>query len=331
MAYATINKPTDYFNTKTYSGNSSTQAITGVGFQPDWVWLKRRDQTAWHYLTDAVRGVQKTIFSNDTSAEVTKGTGLTAFNSDGFTLGSEGDVNESGGTYVGWNWLASNTTTSNTDGSITSTVSANTSAGFSIVSYTGTGSSSTTGHGLNSAPEIMISKSRTAVQNWSVHTTIIDGSLDYLVLNDTSAKADSSFTAPTSTVIPTRTGSDYISYNFHSVKGYSKFGSYTGNGNADGPVIYTGFKPAMIIFKNTTGEFWNIFDNKRDPSNQVDAKLYPNGNNAEASTSQLDFLSNGFKLRNTEPEFNQSGTEIIYMAFAESPLVGTNNIPATAR
>ena len=332
MAYSTINKPSDYFNTKLYSGTNTPQSITGVGFQPDWTWIKVRNVADNHFIYDSVRGATKFVHSDLSNAEGTLANGLTSFNSDGFSLGDSGSTNNASNTFASWNWKANGTASSNTDGSITSSVSANTTSGFSIVSYTGTGSSSTTGHGLNSAPEIMFSKSRTAVQNWSVHTTIIDGSFDYLVLNDTNAKADSGFTAPTSTVIPTRVGSDYISYNFHSVKGFSKFGTYTGNADADGPFIYTGFKPSFVMIKKYSGTgHWMMMDNARNTFNEIGERLKANATDAGADASYQDHLSNGFKIRTNADSWNGSGANYIYMAFAEAPLVGTNNIPATAR
>jgi len=343
MAYTTIKKPSDYFNTKLYDGTGSVANVTGVGFQPDFTWIKRRNDTRSHFVTDAVRGAGKQLKTNLTGTETSYSGYLNSFISDGFTLGTDGDSNDTGGTYTSWNWLANNTSgSSNTDGSITSTVSANTTSGFSIVSYTGNGSTNqSVGHGLSQAPEILITKGRTNTQNWAVYGSVI-GVDKRLYLNTTDAVATLSGYLPadtssvinlsgTSSMSNINTSSiDYITYAFHSVKGYSKIGSYTGNGNANGTFVYTGFKPAFVMIKNTGAtEFWSMFDNKRDPHNQMDKKLYPNGNNAESTTSQLDFVSNGFKLRNSESEFNQSGNTMIYMAFAEEPLVGDN--PCTAR
>jgi hypothetical protein len=344
MAYTTIKKPSDYFNTKTYSGNSSTQAITSVNFQPDFTWLKRRDQTSFHYLFDSIRGVQKRLSSNSDTTEATVSTSLTSFDSDGFTLGSEGDVNESGGTYVGWNWLADNTSgSSNTDGSITSTVSANTTSGFSIVSYTGTGANATVGHGLGVAPAMIMIKCRSRIEEWVVYNQAM-GNTHAIPLNLTEAKSTSSTfwqdTNPSSSVFyigannkHNQSGETFIAYCFAEKTGYSKFGSYTGNGNADGTFVYTGFKPAFTMIKRTdTTSDWNIMDNKRAVSFNPNTKeLYANSNQAEATGGQTirDFLSNGFKLRGTSGGTNASGGTYIYMAFAEEPLVGDN--PATAR
>jgi len=341
MAYTTIKKPSDYFNTKTYSGNSSTQAITSVNFQPDFTWLKRRDQTSFHYLFDSIRGVQKRLSSNSDTTEATVSTSLTSFDSDGFTLGSEGDVNESGGTYVGWNWLGANGTASNTDGSITSTVSANTTSGFSIVSFTGTGATATVGHGLGVKPDLIIAKNRTDAVDWYVYHSSL-GATKNLRLNQTSAELTESAvwdnTEPTTSVISVNNANgtngsskNLIFYCFAEKKGYSKFGSYSGAGS-NLPFIYTGFKPAFLIIRRTdVGDNWVMFDNKRNEFNLTDKRLYPNSNVAEATASSvsLDLLSNGFKLQGTDSQINNPSGSYIYMAFAAEPLVGDN--PATAR
>jgi hypothetical protein len=340
MAYTTINKSSVHFNTKLYTGNGGTNAQTGVGFQPDFTWIKARSNAENHNLFDAVRGVTKRIRSNGTEAEDTRATSLTAFGTDGFTLGSGSQVNTNGWTFASWNWKANGAGSANTDGSINSTVSANTTAGFSIVSFTtGSSGNNTYGHGLGSTPSLIIVRPRDNTSGWFVyHKTLGNG--NYLRLNDTDVSASSSLfgnTTPTSSVFTINSGAyggnySSIAYCFAEKTGYSKFGSYVGNGNADGAFIYTGFKPAFVLIKNTGAtEFWSMFDNKRDPHNQMDKKLYPNGSNAESTTSQLDFVSNGFKLRNSESEFNQSGNTMIYMCFAEAPLVGTNNVPCTAR
>ena len=348
MAYTTIKKPTDYFNTLDYNGNGSNRSIIDVGFQPDWVWLKRRDQASFHYIFDSIRGVQKKISSNSTAAETTVSTSLTSFDSDGFGLGTEGDVNESGGTYVSWNWLASNTTASNTDGSITSTVSANTTSGFSIVSYTGNSTAgATVGHGLGVAPAMMIIKNRTSSSNtWTVyHHKLSNPATKFLGLNLSGAEDTSTTnfnsTVPSSSVITlgtdagTNGSTTMIAYCFAEKKGFSKFGSYTGNGSTDGTFVYTGFKPAFVLSKCTSlaAEDWNINDNKRPGYNVIQNALLPNSNSAEvtASYQAIDTLSNGFKWRGDNGRVNASGATYIYMAFAENPLVGTNNIPATAR
>ena len=345
MAYTDIDKPTDYFNTKLYTGNSSTQSITGVGFQPDWVWLKSRSNAQGHNLFDAVRGANKPLFSDDSNAEATTTDRLSSFDSDGFTLGSNTNVNNTGYTYASWNWLADNTSgSSNTDGSITSTVSANTTAGFSIVSYTGNATNgATVGHGLNSAPQMVITKNRGGSGDWQVLTNIYPNYSegDYIYLSATDAKANSvnvSF-LPTSTTWQMKSGqagnvaSTQIAYCFHSVKGFSKFGSYTGNGSSNGPFVYLGFKPAFFMMKRTdsTGE-WKLVDNKRfgyNPSNRV---LVPSSSAAEQTDDNIfDIVSNGIKIRNSGAALNASGGSFIYMAFAENPFVTSTGIAGTAR
>jgi len=345
MAYTTIKKPSDYFNTKVYTGTGSSLALTGVGFQPDWTWIKRRNGTAYHWLIDAVRGSTKAIYSNGTEAEQTQSQGITSFDSDGFTLGTNSDVNGSSDTYASWNWLGANGTASNTDGSITSTVSANTTSGFSIVSYTGTGANATVGHGLGVAPKMIIVKDRSAAKNWTVYHIGVGNDKDILldVTNTENTSTAWNNTTPTSSVFSIGTlgnvntsSNNYIAYCFADVQGYSKFGSYTGNGNADGTFVYTGFKPAWILIKHSGGgtaggESWNLQDVKRSTYNPSIISLFPNTTDADNSTTNnsLDILSNGFKVRTVDNRLNNSGATYIYMAFAEEPLVGDN--PATAR
>jgi len=345
MPYTTIKKPSDYFNTVLYTGNSSTQSITGVNFQPDLAWIKRRSSIQYHGIYDSVRGATKVLASNATDAETTHD-GLTSFDSDGYTLGNIGRTNTSGETYVGWNWLGANGTASNTDGSITSTVSANTTSGFSIVSYTGTGSNATVGHGLGVAPSMVIVKLRSSTGNWQVyHQTL--GNTKAIPLNTTDTPVtDSGFwnnTSPTSSVFSLGTGyadntnsngGTYIAYCFAEKQGFSKFGSYTGNGSTDGTFIYTGFKPAFVLTKASSDlKDWVLLDNKRDNFNLMNKKLFSNNSDAEYSgQNACDFLSNGFKLRDNATNafaINDSGRTHIYMAFADEPLVGDN--PATAR
>jgi hypothetical protein len=346
---AQINKPNLYFNTKLYTGNGTdNHSITGLDFQPDWVWIKERDDINAHYIFDSVRGVDKQLQSNSDAAEYDysgdPGRTLKSFDSDGFTLGTGAGVNGSGELFASWNWLASNTTASNTDGSITSTVSANTTSGFSIVSYTGTGSNATVGHGLGIAPKFLIVKAKDAIRYWAVQTST--GAGFEMNLNVAEAQTATSVywnsTDPTSSVFSVGTnaatnnsGDDYIAYVFAPIKGFSKFGSYTGNGNADGTFIYTGFKPGFFMLKNIdAAESWTIRDTKRTPYNVGTVDIFPNLTNAETTSGGSNFydiLSNGVKLRGADARQNQSGQNYIYMAFAESPLVGTNNIPATAR
>jgi len=334
-----INKPTDYFNTVLYTGNDTDDhAITGVNFQPDFVWIKGRSSAVSHNLYDVIRGANKPLRSNGTNTEFTRTDALKSFDSDGFTLDDDAtsdEVNNNGVTYASWNWLAGGTASSNTDGSITSSVSANTTSGFSIVSWTADGTNNTVGHGLGQTPSIVIAKNRSATSNWDTITNVIDGSIDYLKLNLTDAKSDLTGYTLNSSVFSINypNTNNIIAYCFAEKKGFSKFGSYTGTGSGSaGAFIYTGFKPAMVIIKNTSAaQDWVIKDNKRDIDNQVDKVLFPNSSNAEGSGSGMDFYSNGFVMRTSADNVNKSGSTMIYMAFAEQPLVGTNNVPATAR
>ncbi len=347
MAYTTINKSTDYFNTVLYTGNGSTNAITGVGHQPDLVWLKKRSSTGNHYLIDSVRGVTKTVYSNLTNAEATESNSLTAFGTDGFTLGSDSDVNANSTTLASWNWKANGAGSANTDGSINTTAtSVNTTAGFSISKYTGTGSNATVGHGLGVAPKMILFRNLTnssTAWNWGVYHKDI-GAGNVLHLNNTEALSSSATafnsTDPTTNVFSVGSwggtnysGDNIIAYCFAEKPGYSKFGSYTGNGNADGSFIYTGFKPAFVITKRTDGTGnWLMYDNKRIGYNPSNYFLFPHLTNAEDTSNSewLDLYSNGFKTRVTSTTVNGSGNSYIFMAFGQS-LVGSNNVPCTAR
>ena len=349
MAYTDIDDPTAYFQTVIYNGTGSSQSITYGGnsdMQPDFLWFKRRDSTANHRAVDSVRGNTKGLNPNQTNAEDTLLDQVTAFNSNGFSLGvgSQGYTNTSGGTFVNWGWKADGTASSNTDGSITSSVSANTTSGFSIVSYTGTGSNATVGHGLGTAPSMMIFKNRDRGDyGWRVYHKSL-GATKNLNLQTTGASETSSSrfnnTEPTSSVFSIGTdlalntsSQNIIAYCFAEKKGYSKFGSFTGNGNADGTFVYTGFKPAFCILKRTdsTSNWWMV-DNKRNPSNVVTTALFSNTNGADDVNSHLyDFLSNGIKVRDSGTQLNASGGSYIYMAFAENPFVTSTGIPAPAR
>ncbi len=349
MAYTDIDKPSDYFNTVLYTGTGSELSISSLDFSPDWVWVKQRGADASHFLYDSVRGATKSIRSNSTNAEATVSESLKSFDSNGFTLGTSAEPNTSSGTYVGWSWKGSDSSAvSNTDGSITSTVSANTTAGFSIVSYTGDGSATATvGHGLGVEPDMIIAKQRsTGTHNWVVQHKSL--STNNVILLDTTGAAYSPSTATwdsannSSTVFGIATNDNinassetYIAYCFAEKKGYSKFGSYTGNGNADGTFVYTGFKPAWVMVKRTdTTNAWLMHDIKRSTLNPMDNQLFANTSGAEDTTSSndnFDFLSQGFKCRNTGAAYNASGGTYIYMAFAENPFVTSTGIPTTAR
>ena len=349
MAYSTISKPGLHFNTVTYAGNGGTNAITGVGFQPDWVWTKNRSSAQNHLLYDAVRGVGYYIYSNLSNAQGGNGTSaLDSFDSDGFTLDGGDDSNVNGQNGVAWSWKAGNSAgSSNSDGSITSTVSANTTAGFSICKYTGTGANATIGHGLGAAPKVVIIKNLSGTSQWLFGTTALGFNkfLEFNLkggaqtvsnrFNDTNPTS-SVFSVGTSTGV-NNNGDNHIAYCFAEKKGYSKFGSYVGNANADGTFVYTGFKPAFFLCKNssTSNTNWLIFDNKRAPQNLVEDVLKANLNSAgENGDLDVDFLSNGVKMRNSDGNGNENNATMVYMAFAENPLVanvGASGVPATAR
>jgi len=343
MAYTTINKSTDYFNTKLYSGNGGTQAITGVGFQPDWCWLKSRG-IANHRVFDAVRGATKAIYPSLSNAEGTSSAELNAFNSDGFTLGSEANVNANGVNFVSWNWKANGQGSSNTDGSINTTyTSVNTTAGFSISKWTGNSTAGATiGHGLGVKPSLIIIKNLGASSQWLTwFDSFANTEMTYLNLTNAKGTSQTYFnsTTPTNSLITLGGGVDenqntMVAYCFTEKKGFSKFGSYYGNGGSGEPFIYTGFKPAFIITRNITSAVnWGMFDNKRNSFNVVQNVLLPDNSAAETATSAkyFDFLSNGFKVKNDSVQYNGNGEKHIYIAFAEAPLVGSNNVPATAR
>ena len=344
MAYTSIDDPTIFFNTVLYSGSNGTQSVTGINFQPDFSWLKCRSTAYHNRLFNSVSGAGKNLISDNNNSEQTVDEGITAFNSDGFSVkqGSSLEYNASGQTYVSWNWLASGSTASNTDGSVTSTVSANTTAGFSISTFTSPGSGTFTfGHGLSSAPKVVILKRRNGSQNWIVgHDSAGWGY--WLKLNDTDARLSNTSmwqnTAPSSSIVSLDTSqigasNTFVAYCLSEVKGYSKFSSYTGNGNADGPFIYTGFRPAWLLVRNATESSmqWVIHDNKRNTFNVTDKELRPDSTEAEVTQTRFDFVSNGFKVRNSSSYVNRSGETIIYMAFAESPFVNSNSVPNKAR
>ena len=461
MAYVdeNLNDPTKMFNTVLYTGNGSTQSITGVGFQPDWVWLKARNHAYSHQLFDAVRGATKLLSSEEATAEQTL-SGVTSFDSDGFTVGSDAGSNGSAKTFASWNWLAGGTApaitysvkvvsdsgnkyrfddfgtsavtldlqeggtytfdqsdssnsghplrfytasdksggeyttgvttsgtagssgaktvitvaasaptlyyqcsnhagmggqantnstfgSSNFSGSIQSTVSANTTAGFSIVSYTGNGTAGATiGHGLNSLPKWIVIKNRSSGStNWQTYHDKLDngaGTHEIFLDLDSAQNASSGSmnnTAPTSTVVTKGTGSygngngeNYIMYIFSEKKGYSKFSSYSGNGSTSSNFIYTGFKPSFVMTKRTTGSAaWQIIDTARNPINPTTHALFPNDNTSELGTYTTDYLSNGFNIQVTTASRNGSGDSYIYMAFAESPFVNSNGVPTNAK
>jgi hypothetical protein len=340
---STITNGAAYMAATTYNGNGGTaQTITNTNgttsFQPDFVWIKSRNSASFsHRLYDSVRGAGIELYSNATNAESTVAQSLTAFASNGFTLGTDLNNNQSSITYIGWQWKAGTTSASNTNGTITSTVSVGATQGFSVVTYTGTGVTATVGHGLGVAPRMIIVKNRAAAESWRVgHSSMNNGSSPwsyYMNLNGTGAQVLESAiwnnTAPTSTVFTisndsavSGNGQSHVAYCFAPVAGYSAFGSYTGNGSTDGPFVYTGFRPRFVIIKCTSdaGQVWLLLDTSRSTYNVASENLIPNESSVESTNPRLDFLSNGIKIRNTYGNQNTNGSTYIYMAFAENPM-----------
>ena len=359
MAYTTIDDASAYFQTALYTGNGGTISITNDGnsdLKPDWVWVKNR--TAYqHQSFDSSRGVHQKIHQSVTNAESTDTNTITAFNSDGFSLGSNVGGNQNSTAHVAWQWKANGgTTATNTTGNgIDAVIQASATSGFSIITYTGNGTQSghTVGHGLGAVPKMIISKDRTNSSNvvsWRVYHEAV-GNTKYMELQSHAAQStfnDWDNTSPTSSVYsvggaggytPTNTNNAlYVAYVFADVQGYSKFGKYVGTGNRDGsPFIYTGFQPAFIMVKNTAAATgWAMFDNKRTIANGDMDYLAADRNDAESNagfshTDPVDFLSNGFKVMNSDAWMNTGGTKYIYMAFAEQPFVTSTGVPATAR
>ena len=355
MAYATINDPSEHFGTILYTGTGTTgHPVVGVNFQPDWVWIKNKASGKDHVIIDSSRGVTKQMHTNNTNTESTV-SGLTSFNSNGFTLGSDGGANARSGAHVAWNWKANGGTTTTNDasstgvGTIDSVYQANTTAGFSIVTYTGTNAAGTIAHGLGAVPDWIITKNRVSANSWAIYHSANTSApeTDFLLLNTDAATVDNANrwndVAPTSTVFSVKQSAEtnnsdnsdtFVAYCFTEIQGYSKFGKYVGNGNADGPFVYTGFKPAWLLVKNTSsaGNSWCLLDNKRQGFNPENDFLFPNSNDAESvnlSNHGFDFLSNGFKNRGTGQ--NDDGDTFIYIAFAESPFVTSNGGPNNAQ
>lgn len=337
-----ITNPKKHFNAKTRTGTAATFSVTGELFQPGMVWTKGRSGATDHAIYDAVRGVEKRLETNNTDAEVTGDTtGLTAFNSDGFTGGALAQINTNSATYIDWMWKANGAGSSNTDGSRTSTVSANITAGFSIASFnTGAAANVTVGHGLSVVPSMIILKNR-STQEWNVwHKNLTNTQDRFLILNASNGEGTAvrmwANTAPTSSVFSIESGytiaasTDAIAYNFAEVPGYSKIGSYTGNGSADGPFVWCGFRPKWVLFKRVdSADNWIIFDAARAEYNATQMQVYPNLTNAEDSGRTIDLLSNGFKIRDASPGIN--GTAMVFAAFAEHPYGGSNVAPSPAR
>ncbi len=352
MAYGINSK--DYFSTLLYSGNSTARSLTGVGFAPSFVWIKERTADSDHMLFDQPRGVQKYISANQTTQQQTSAGMLTAFGSDGFSLGSGNDTNDNGQTYVAWNWIGNGQGSSNTDGGINTTyTSVNTASGVSISTYTGTGSASTIGHGLGVTPNVMLAKRLDSSGQWDMyHSGLSNPKSGSIVLNSSDDFAsDSSIwnnTDPTSSLVNIGTSSTtntssgtYVMYCFVAKQSFSAFGSYNGNGNdGDGTFVYTSFKPSLVMIKcsDTDGEHWHIHDTKRKPGNNDSGKyLLANtaGTESTSTSYAVEIVSNGFKARTSNNSTNGtsggSGRHYLYIAFADEPLVSTNGVPATAR
>jgi len=345
MAYTSINKSSDYFNTVLWTGNGSQRTIT-VGFQPDFSWLKNRGTADWHKLSDSVRGATKVVASNATNAEGTETQKLQSFVSTGFTIGTDGEVNGNGSSQVAWNWKANGAGSANTAGSINSTVSVNTTSGFSIVKWTGTGAIGTVGHGLGSGniPKMIIVKNLNGY-DWQVYHSAM-GNGKYINLNTDAGEQTSSSrwndTSPTDILFTVggtgnvnQSGVESIAYCFAEKTGYSKFNSYTGNNQTgnNAPFIYTGFAPSFLLVKKYSDtNHWIIWDNKRSTKNGfniIDKKLYANITNAENGADDVSFLSNGFKFNTNTGDWNEAQS-YLYLCFGQS-MVGSNNVPNNAR
>ena len=361
MAYTTINDPSAHFHIQLYTGTGSLNSVTNDAssgnFKPDWIQIKNRSQAWSNIVFDSSRGTNKALFTPATDADVTSNSRgyLSAFNTDGFTVGAgssgSDNVNENGNNYVAWQWKANGgTTATNTDGATNgynTTVQANQTAGFSIVQWNaafdqGNGRYNL-GHGLGKMADFIVIKNRDATGDWYVHHKDIDDN-DYLRWNLNNATSNTgaryTFYRPAFTTsifnvdynnIVTQ-NHNYIAYVFATIQGYSNFGSYTGNGDSDGPFLYTGFKPQYAWFKRLdAAEEWYIYDSARDPINEIDRKLFIDNSAAEGQSETLDFVSNGIKLRNTSTAFNASGGDYVYAAFAKSPFVSSAGVPTTAR
>ena len=345
MAYSTIDDPTLYFNTVLYAGTGSEQTVSGVNFSPGLTWLKSRSNGQPNVLSDSVRGGNKQLYSADTQAETTYGQYLKSFNSDGFVLGTDSGINQSSQTFVSWNWKAGGSASNNTDGNKTISLSVNTTAGFSVGTYAGTGQDSTIGHGLGAVPDWLMIKNRSSgSRKWQLWHNGLTGTNKYLAIDRSDAEltdtASWDNTAHSNTVWNTygsgeanQNGENFVCYAWTSIKGFSKFGSYTGNANANGPFIYTGFKPAWIMTKQINGgSSWIVHDNKRDPINTVTEYFTVEENDAAGTlANSYDLCSNGFKVRTSNGDRNSNGDTFAYWAFAESPLVNSEGIPNNAR
>ena len=359
MAYTNIDDPSAYFQTALYTGTgNANNAITNNGnsdLQPDFIWFKSRDAGHSHYVVDSSRGRDKGLYPDGDNSEVTSSGSTTdcqSFDTDGFTVGTPEDANStnsSSSSKVAWQWKCNGgTTASNTDGDITSTVQANTDAGFSIVTYQGnTSNNQTVGHGLGAVPGVILIRNRSRAETWRLNHSSVNNGTGMIQLNNTAAYNTTGTTlmnvAATSSVFSVSTdwsvngNYPFVAWCWAEKQGYSKFGTYVGNGSGtsdgtfNGPFVYTGFKPAFIIIRRTdSGDNWMMHDNKREGYNPANDELMANLSNAEQAYDTIDLLSNGFKLRHTAGRSNNNGGTYIYMAFGQS-LVGSNNVPCTAR
>ena len=341
MAYISF-QPSDHFSTKLYTGNGSTQNITGVGHQVDWTWIKYRTDTEGHGLFDRLRGALYRLQSNSNIASSSQAGTVTAFGSDGFSLGNNAEVNANNGSYVSWNWKLNGQGSSNTDGSINTTyTSANTTSGVSISMYEGTGSNASFGHGLSTAPEFVMVKGLDATSQWFLYSKSV-GANKVATLDNASAFTTDTVswqnTDPTSSVVTigndggtNSSGNTMLAYCFSPIKGFSAMGSYSGTGDVNGAFIYTGFKPAFLwVARTDSSDGHFLYDNKRSPFNVRGKYLVADGNGTDSNADAFDFLSNGFKVRSTATSFNNSSGSYLYMAFADQPLVSSNGVPATA-
>ena len=353
MAYTTIDDPSAHFHIQLYtgsgsSGNSITNDANAGDFKPDWLWIKPRSITDNHVVFDSSRGQDRQLKPNGSDAEDTHSPARITFETDGFDIDTtDQNYNQSSATYISWQWKVdggTRTTFTESSNNPGGGRQVNTTAGFSIIDYTGTGAAGTISHGLGAVPEWMLIKGREHSGGWINyhHKVASDPETDILELQSTAATYDNSTywndTAPTSSVFTVNTSNDtnkdgdgLIGYIFSGIKGYSKFGKYTGTGTNDGPFIYTGFKPAFVLKKGTGSGDWHITDNKQNSSNPHDNALRPNVNNGTETGNTLDFYSNGFKILNTGGSWNSSGVVYVYMAFAEHPFVSSKGVPVTAR
>ena len=342
MAYSTISKSTSYFNPVKYTGNGSSGRAVTSGFATDWVWIKNRGTTDDHVIFDILRGGTPYLYTNSSQAETTYSSQEVTFESTGVNVGSYQSINQNSGNMISYHWKAGGSGSANTDGSINSTVSVNTTAGFSVVSYTGTGSNATVGHGLGAVPRVVITKTGSSANNWAMYHAAGGNTRSFPLDLNTQPPTSSAYwnnTTPTSSVFTVSTGNDVnksgdnmIAYCFAEKRGFSKFGAYSGFSNANGPFLYTGFKPKYVCVKCTsTTDHWVVDDTTRSPFNEANHTLYSNLSNAEytAGAYGIDIVSNGIKIRNLDGNYSSNGRAYVWWAFAEEPLVGDN--PVTAR